>query len=155
MISGGSADVATAFHNFRKIKASQFYCFHTEICALLQDFLSWIETPLLGHLGIFTVPAVVDRTSRWEVRGCFFQSAFRHLVDNMTISGTTQGKGTVPDRMQGPPDGMLRQPFHVAQKTRIDPTLGSCAVGNWPWGGVNISPFLEETLCSCLNNMKV
>lgn len=80
---------------------THFYCFHTEMCALLRDFVTWIDPPLLGHLGIFTVPAVMDLTSRWEVRGCFFPSAFRHLVDNVTISGTTQGKRTFPDRMQG------------------------------------------------------
>lgn len=37
------------------------------ICALMQDFLTWIEP-----IGFFTLQALTWPTSRWEGRACFF-----------------------------------------------------------------------------------
>lgn len=129
---------------------THLYFFQAEISVLLRDFLTWLNPPLIGHLGLFTVPAVVGLTSCREVHGCFFHSAYRHLVDNVTNSVIKTGEAKISRSHAGSPDRMLQQPFHAAEKTRIDPgQRGDCVPCEIGLGGVNMSPFLEETFFSC------
>lgn len=126
------------------------YCFQAEISVLLRDFLTWINPPLIGHLGLFTVPAVVGLTSCREVHGCFLHSAYRHLVDNVTNSEIPQGKKKFPDRMQGLWTECCNNLFVLLKRLASirDNAVIACSV-KLTLGGFNMPPFLEETLFSC------
>lgn len=117
---------------------------------LLRDFLTWINPPLIGHLGLFTVLAVVGLTSCREVHGCFFHSAYRHLVDDVTNSGITQGKQKFPDRMQGLRTECCNNLLMLLKRlASIRGNAGIARSVKLALLGVNMSPFLEETFFSC------
>lgn len=129
---------------------THLYCFQAEISVLLRDFRTWINPPLIGHLGLFTVLAVVGLTSRREVHGCFFHSAYRHLVDNVTNSGITQGKPKFPDRMKGLRTECCNNLFTLLKRlASIRDNAGITCGVKLALGGVNMSPFLEEAFFSC------
>lgn len=131
---------------------THFTSFMHEIHTLFRHFLTQTDPPLVGRLGIFTVPAGLGLASSWEVRGCFFQSAYLPLVINMTINGTTQAQRKYSNHMQGLQLEWCDCPFLRSRKNWHQTTRWrSPAVWNW---GVNMSPLLEETFSCFTKSLK-